>query len=120
MLKGLDILSYSVGETARGVVSGVTDYGAFVRLDDGRCGMIHISKLSNEFVSNIHNFIKIGDLVNATVIADNDGKLALSLVGDKKAGNRDRCDFESLLSSFKTASADRLTGKNLRDKKRRR
>lgn len=109
-------MSYSLGESVVGTVSGVTDYGAFVRLPDGESGMIHISKLSPNFVSDIHNVIKKGDVVTATVISNSNGKLALSLIGDKPKKN-DRFetkqtplnnDFEAMLSSFKSASEEKL------------
>lgn len=124
-------MAYSVGESVKGIVSGVTDFGAFVRLEDGSTGMIHISKLSKEYVSDIHSIIKKGDEVTATVISNQNGKIALSLVGDepKKPERRDRfeprkrpepTDFESMLSSFKSASEEKLNGLNRRDKKKRR
>lgn len=116
-------MAYSVGETVSGTVSGVTDYGAFVKLEDGSIGMIHISKLSHEFVSDIRTFIKKGDNVEATVISNDNNKLALSLIGDTAKNNRfnerrpsrtevTALDFESMLSSFKTASDEKLAGLN--------
>lgn len=122
-------MAYSVGETVKGTVSGVTDYGAFVRLEDGSVGMIHISKLSREFVSDIRGFIKKGDAVEATVISSENEKLALSLIGDttKKREKNERdsirkkddpTDFEAMLSSFKTASDEKLAGLNKSRKKR--
>lgn len=126
-------MAYSLGETVSGTVSGVVDYGAFVRLEDGATGMIHISKLSREFVSDIHSVIKKGDVVTATVISVDNGKIALSLIGDepkKRAPRESRFDrknepkdFESMLSSFKSASEEKLAGfnrgnKNDRDRRR--
>ena len=115
-------MAYSLGETVSGTVSGVVDYGAFVRLEDGTSGMIHISKLSREYVSDIHSVIKKGDVVTATVISVENGKIALSLIGDspKKCASREERfekksepkDFESMLSSFKSASEEKLAGIN--------
>lgn len=115
-------MAYSLGETVSGTVSGVVDYGAFVRLEDGATGMIHISKLSREFVSDIHSVIKKGDVVTATVISVDNGKIALSLIGEapkKRAPRENRFeqkkepnDFESMLSSFKSASEEKLSGLN--------
>ena len=122
-------MAYSVGETVKGTVSGVTDYGAFVRLEDGSVGMIHISKLSIGFVSDIRSFIKKGDNVEATVISTENNKLALSLIGDTtKKREHDEyntshnkpmpTDFESMLSLFKTASDEKLASMNKSRKKR--
>lgn len=124
----MDILAYSVGESVSGVVCGVTDYGAFVRLEDGTNGMIHISKLSLDFISDIRSFIKKGDAVTATVISSAEGKLALSLIGDKpnldvpkfSRKNAEDLDFESMLSSFKSISDEKLAKINSRNKKKRR
>jgi len=126
-------MAYSVGESVTGTVSGVTDYGAFVRLPDGSTGMIHISKLSREYVSDIRNVIKKEDIVTATVISDKGGKIALSLIGDAPkrrervrsldSAERPPKDFEAMLSSFKSASEEKLAHYNQgrgSDKKRRR
>ena len=114
-------MAYSVGESVSGIVSGVTDYGAFVRLDDGSTGMIHISKLSSDFVSDIRSVVKKGDSITATVISADNGKIALSCIADKpkKRENKGGTDFESMLSTFKSQSDERLARLN-REKKRRR
>lgn len=119
-------MSYAVGETVQGVVSGVTDYGAFVRLEDGSSGMIHISKLSRDYISDIRSFIKKGDAVTATVISDSDGRIALSLIGDTAKTREDKrqknapLDFESMLSYYKSISEENIAGINSRAKKKRR
>ena len=115
-------MSYSLGESVVGTVSGVTDYGAFVRLKDGESGMIHISTLSLDFVSDIRSVIKKGDVVTATVIDNANGKIALSLIGDapkkQKRASNNQCskntndDFEAMLSSFKSASEEKLAHYN--------
>ncbi len=113
-------MAYSVGESVTGTVSGVTDYGAFVRLGDGSIGMIHISKLSTDFISDIHSVIKKGDSVTATVISAENGRIALSLIADrpkKRERAQSMTDFESMLSSFKSASDEKLSQLN-RERKR--
>ena len=121
-------MSYSLGERVTGVVSGVTDYGAFVRLPDGSTGMIHISKLSYDYISDIRKVIKRDDVVTATVISVSDGKIALSLIADSPKPTRpsrqfsEASDFESMLSSFKSASDEKLASLNRssRDKRKKR
>ena len=116
-------MAYSIGESVTGTVSGVTNYGAFVRLPDGSVGMIHISKLSREYVSDIRSVIKKDDVVTATVISNSDGKIALSLIGDSRKNEKqsrqfnqnprpEKQDFESMLSSFKSASEEKLAKLN--------
>ncbi len=125
-------MAYNVGESVQGVVSGVTAFGAFVRLEDGSSGMIHISKLSREFVSDINAVIKKGDQVTATVISIDNGKIALSLIGDAPKRNprndyndfsrkkNEPQDFESMLSAFKSASDEKLAGFNRSERKKKR
>jgi len=62
------IESYKVGMTVYGKISGIKPYGAFVTFDDGVSGLIHISEVSNGFVRNIANFVKIGDYCMLKVI----------------------------------------------------
>lgn len=109
-------MEYKVGQSVSGIVSGITDYGVFVQLEDGGTGMIHISKLSNSFVSDIRSFVKRGESVTATVISNENGKIALSLIENTRASKKP--DFETMLSSFKSASDEKLASFN-RDKKRR-
>ncbi len=125
-------MAYTVGDSVKGVVSGVMAYGAFVRLEDGSTGMIHISKLSKEYVSDINAVIKKGDEVTATVVSITDGKIALSLVGDSKkrseppkysefkSRSKEPQDFESMLSAFKSASDEKLAGLNRSERKKKR
>ena len=57
-----------VGEVYEGVVEEVVDFGAFVEILPGKTGLLHISELSNEYVDNIHDFIKAGDEVTVKVL----------------------------------------------------
>ncbi|MEA3355440.1 MAG: polyribonucleotide nucleotidyltransferase [Patescibacteria group bacterium] len=56
-----------VGEEFDGTVVRVENYGAFVELLPGRDGMVHISKLSDQFVKNINDVVKIGDSLHVRV-----------------------------------------------------
>ena len=62
------IEDYKVGMTVYGKISGIKPYGAFVAFEDGISGLIHISEVSNGFVRNIANFVKIGDYCMLKVI----------------------------------------------------
>ncbi len=67
-----------VGDTVKGVVTGVVDYGAFVNVE-GIEGLIHISEISWERVNNPADYIKVGDNVEAKIIAIDKERLSLSL-----------------------------------------
>ena len=81
-LCGCDIVSkYKKGDIVSGVVTGVEDYGAFLSLEDGYVGLIHISEITRGFVANINNYLKKGDSVEAKVVFvdEKNKKLNLSI-----------------------------------------
>lgn len=68
----------TVGDTVKGVVTGVIDFGAFVNVD-GIEGLIHISEISWERVEDPSKYLKVGDEVEAKIIAIDKDRLSLSL-----------------------------------------
>lgn len=68
----------SVGDSVKGVVTGVVDFGAFVNVD-GIEGLIHISEISWERVENPSDYVKVGDVVEAKIIAIDKDRLSLSI-----------------------------------------
>jgi polyribonucleotide nucleotidyltransferase len=68
-----------VGEVYLGTVKKVTDFGAFVEIMPGREGLVHVSELSDRFVKNVSDVIKVGDKVWVRLIdIDELGRLNLS------------------------------------------
>lgn len=67
-----------VGDDVKGVVTGVVDFGAFVNVD-GIEGLIHISEISWERVENPADYVKVGDAVDARIIAIDKDRLSLSM-----------------------------------------
>lgn len=67
-----------VGEEVEGVVTGAVDFGIFVNVD-GIEGLIHISEISWDRVTNPADHVKVGQKVKAKVIAIDDDKLSLSI-----------------------------------------
>ncbi|GAB4202509.1 MAG: Tex family protein [Bacteroidia bacterium] len=57
-----------VGMVLPGIVTNVTNFGAFVDIGVHQDGLVHISHLSDEFVSDPHSIVKVGDKVKVTVI----------------------------------------------------
>jgi small subunit ribosomal protein S1 len=70
--------SLKIGDTVRGKITGVLDFGAFVNVD-GIEGLIHISEISWERVANPSDHLKVGDEVDAKIIAIDKDRLSLSL-----------------------------------------
>lgn len=78
--KGVIDSMYKKGEIIKGYVTGIEKYGIFINIDDKKCGLIHISEISNSFVRNVHDYVKIGELIQARVIEDEkDGQIKLSI-----------------------------------------
>ncbi|MDP4151947.1 MAG: S1 RNA-binding domain-containing protein [Bacillota bacterium] len=73
-------MGFEVGMVVDGKITGITKFGAFVALPDGKSGMIHVSEISNEYVKEIRDYVKEGDTVKAKVISiDNEGRISLSI-----------------------------------------
>lgn len=73
-------MAVEVGAKISGKVSGITNFGAFVDLEDHKTGLVHISQVSNKFVKDIHDVLSVGDTVTVKVMSiGDDGKIALSI-----------------------------------------
>lgn len=73
-------MSLEVGAIVEGEVTGITNFGAFVQLPEGKVGLIHISEVSNVYVRDVHDFLKEHDKVKVKIITiDARGKIALSI-----------------------------------------
>ena len=69
-----------VGEIFEGKVTGITKFGAFVAMPDGRNGLVHISEIANTFVNDINDYVKEGQMVKVKVIGiGENGKVNLSM-----------------------------------------
>ena len=67
-----------VGDVVKGIVTGVVDFGVFVNVD-GIEGLIHISEISWERVNNPADYVKVGETVEAKIIAIDKERLSLSM-----------------------------------------
>ena len=69
----------SIGDVMEGTVETLKDYGAFVRLENGLSGLVHVSQISDKRVTTPAKVLKEGETVKVKVIAINDGKLSLCI-----------------------------------------
>lgn len=70
----------SVGEIIEGKVTDIMNYGVFVKLNDEKSGLVHISEVSRDYVEDINTVLKSGDIVKVKVLSiDEKGKIALSI-----------------------------------------
>ncbi len=77
-------MSLEVGSIVEGIVTGITDFGAFVEVEKGKTGLVHISEVAEDYVKDIKNYLKRGQKIKVKVLnIDKDGKISLSI---KQAG----------------------------------
>lgn len=71
--------NYKAGDIVKGCVTGIEKYGIFVNLDNYYTGLIHISEISEKFVSNINDYVTIGETIRVKIIDKNDDDYHLKL-----------------------------------------
>lgn len=115
-------MQLEVGKTVKGVVTKITNFGAFVSLEGGKSGMVHISEVSTDYVRDITAYLSEGQSVEAIIInIDANNRIGLSikkLLEKKKAmkqpdeyvpvGKQDQ-NFEDMMSRFKTTSDEKMS-----------
>ena len=80
-----------VGSILEGRVTGITAFGAFVALPEGKSGLIHISEVANAYVSDVHAFLSVGQTVKVRVMSiSREGKISLSAKRAEEAPGADR------------------------------
>ena len=72
-------MELSVGAIVDGKVKSITNFGAFVSLGDNKTGMVHISEVSNSYVSDIRTFLTEGQDVKVMVLSVEGTKINLSI-----------------------------------------
>ena len=123
-------MAMEAGSIVEGKVTRITNFGAFVELEEGKVGLIHISEVADVYVNDVHDFLNEGDKVQVKVVSiEGNGKIALSLKqakvkppesdaqslkqnrrGDFRKPQRQlSASFEDKLSKFLKDSDERLT-----------
>jgi len=59
---------YCPGAVVEGTVVGIKPYGAFISLEDGISGLLHISEITDQFVSDVHQYVEIGQKLNLKIL----------------------------------------------------
>ena len=73
-------MQLAIGDILEGKVTGITKFGAFVELGEGKTGMVHISEVSTDYVEDISQYLKKDQVVKVKVINITDeGKISLSI-----------------------------------------
>lgn len=114
-------MTIEVGNIVEGVVTGITHFGAFVTLPNGKTGLVHISEVADAYVRDIKDFLKENDKVKVKILSfDEKGKIGLSIkqaqpgytAYTRRTEKRDKSSFEDKLARFLKDSDERL--QNLR------
>lgn len=73
-------MQIETGTVINGKITGITEFGAFVEIESGKVGMIHISEVSTGYVKDIKEYLTVGQEVKCKVISISpDGKISLSI-----------------------------------------
>lgn len=122
----------SVGDIIEGIVTGITNFGAFMQLPGGKSGLVHISEISNDYVEKVSEYLKKGQKIKVKVLSINDdGKISLSIRQAKPKTNKPveiewnkqddiqkNMSFEDKLNQFLKDSNERMDQLKTRDTRR--
>ncbi len=79
----------AVGEVVEGTVTGITNFGAFVQLPEGKSGLVHISEISHDYVEKVTDYLKKDQKVKVKVLSiSKEGKISLSIRQAKPKTNK--------------------------------
>lgn len=70
---------YNVGDEVEGTVTGMVDFGIFVKIEEGLEGLVHISEIDWSLVEDPRLLFKVGQKVNVKIIEIKEGKISLSI-----------------------------------------
>ncbi len=108
-------MSIEVGAIVEGVVTGITHFGAFVQLPDGKTGLVHISEVADTYVKDIRDYLKENDRVKVKVLSyDGRDKIGLSIkqaqpgYRPRRTSRTARGSFEDKLARFLKESDEKL------------
>ena len=129
---------YNVNDIITGTISGIKQYGMFIKFDD-TFGFCHISNISKNFVSDISSIYKFGQTIKAKIIEiDENNRINLSIkeleteviqkpskITSNEIKNKNNINnnkhkkqsFDDLVNDFLKVSNEKLTSINNRNKK---
>ncbi len=73
-------MEFKVGDIVEGKITTITSFGVFADIGDGKSGMVHISEVARNYVSDIKEHVKVNEVVKMKVLSiGDDGKISLSI-----------------------------------------
>lgn len=116
-------MSIKSGDVVQGIITKITNFGAFIKLPDNSTGLCHISEVSNEYVKDIHSYLEEGQEVKVKVInIKDDSKIELSIKALSKPKRtapprKPKESFENMLTDFLKNSDEKQKNLKQRDQK---
>jgi len=125
-------MSVSVGEIVEGTVTGITNFGAFIQLPEGKSGLVHISEVSHDYVEKVSDYLKKDEKIKVKVLSISaDGKISLSIRQAKpktskpaeidwvKSDDKHRnMSFEDMLNMYLKDSTEKIDQVKTRDNRK--
>lgn len=109
----------AVGQVIEGKVTGITNFGAFIELEPGVTGLVHISEVADVYVKDIKEHLKMYDMVKVKILSMQDSKVGLSIRQAQERPRQNKQSFEDKLARFlKDADERQSTLKKNTDSKR--
>lgn len=62
-------MKYNIGDEVEGIITGIKPYGAFVCIDSKNQGLIHISEITNDFVADINDYVKVNEKIKVRILS---------------------------------------------------
>ena len=103
-------MEITAGQKYTGKVTGIKPFGAFVQLENGKSGLVHISELSDKFVNSVEEVVELGQEVEVRVkeIAEN-GKLNFSMKTEvAKRSMKPAKDLNKMLADMEKDSSEKF------------
>jgi S1 RNA binding domain protein len=122
------------GAVVQGEVISTKPFGAFIKLESGETGLVHISQISTRYVEKVEDELQVGAIVKAKVLSiDPTGKISLSMKAlsedrpprekrssqDRRGGRKGPADFEDMMKKWLKSSEERLNALAAKQKKNR-
>ena len=127
-------MEFGIGAVLDGKVTGITKFGAFVTLPDGKTGLVHISEIAHTFVNDIRDYLKEGQTVRVKVLGmdgtnrinlsikkamdpsssrqEHSARLSGSSFAPRRPANKEPTCFEDRLKQFMQASDSKMSDLN--------
>jgi small subunit ribosomal protein S1 len=97
---------YRKGEVVTGKITNLTDFGAFVELEEGIEGLIHVSEISREKVDKPSDVLKVGETVTAMILHIDPAERRIGLSMKSLKDRMEKAEVEKYMSNQEPSSSN--------------